>query len=42
MKKYRLKQQRQDEQRRMNQAYRELAYEGGYIDRAVKLVVFNI
>ena len=32
------KQQRQDEQRRMNQAYRELAYEGGYIDRAVKLV----
>ena len=22
----------------MNQAYRELAYEGGYIDRAVKLV----
>ena len=32
------KQQRQDEQRRMNQAYRELAYAGGYIDRAVKLV----
>ena len=32
------KQQLQDEQRRMNQAYRELAYEGGYIDRAVKLV----
>lgn len=32
------KQQRQDERRRMNQAYRELAYEGGYIDRAVKLV----
>ena len=29
---------KQDEQRRMNQAYRELAYEGGYIDRAVKLV----
>ena len=38
MKKYRLKQQRQDEQRRMNQAYRELAHAGGYIDRAVKLV----
>ena len=32
------KQQRQDEQRRMNQAYRELAHTGGYIDRAVKLV----
>ena len=32
------KQQRQDEHRRMNQAYRELAYAGGYIDRAVKLV----
>ncbi len=32
------KQQKQDEQRRMNQAYRELAYAGGYIDRAVKLV----
>ena len=32
------KQQRQDEQRRMNQAYRELAHAGGYIDRAVKLV----
>lgn len=32
------KKQRQDEQRRMNQAYRELAYVGGYIDRAVKLV----
>ena len=29
---------RQDEQRRMNQAYRELAHAGGYIDRAVKLV----
>ena len=29
---------RQDEQRRMNQAYRELAHVGGYIDRAVKLV----
>ena len=36
--KIKLKKQRQDEQRRMNQAYRELAYEGGYIDRAVKLV----
>ena len=36
--KAKLKQQRQDEQRRMNQAYRELAYVGGYIDRAVKLV----
>ena len=36
--KSKLKQQRQDEQRRINQAYRELAYEGGYIDRAVKLV----
>ena len=32
------KQLRQDEQRRMNQAYRELAHAGGYIDRAVKLV----
>ena len=32
------KQQRQDEQRRMNQAYIELAHAGGYIDRAVKLV----
>ena len=32
------KKQRQDEQRRMNQAYRELAHAGGYIDRAVKLV----
>ena len=32
------KQQRQDERRRMNQAYRELAHVGGYIDRAVKLV----
>ena len=29
---------KQDEQRRMNQAYRELAHAGGYIDRAVKLV----
>lgn len=38
MKKYRLKKQRQDERRRMNQAYRELAHVGGYIDRAVKLV----
>ena len=36
--KRKLKQQKQDEQRRMNQAYRELAYVGGYIDRAVKLV----
>lgn len=36
--KAKIKQQRQDEQRRMNQAYRELAYSGGYIDRAVKLV----
>ena len=36
--KAKLKQQRQDEQRRMNQAYRELAHAGGYIDRAVKLV----
>jgi len=36
--KSKLKQQRQDEQRRMNQAYRELAHAGGYIDRAVKLV----
>ena len=36
--KTKLKQQRQDEQRRMNQAYRELAHAGGYIDRAVKLV----
>ena len=36
--KTKLKQQKQDEQRRMNQAYRELAYAGGYIDRAVKLV----
>ena len=36
--KSKLKQQRQDEKRRMNQAYRELAYKGGYIDRAVKLV----
>ena len=32
------KKQLQEEQRRMNQAYRELAYAGGYIDRAVKLV----
>lgn len=36
--KAKLKQQKQDEQRRMNQAYRELAHAGGYIDRAVKLV----
>ena len=36
--KSKIKQQRQDEQRRMNQAYRELAHIGGYIDRAVKLV----
>ena len=36
--KAKLKQQRQSEQRRMNQAYRELAHAGGYIDRAVKLV----
>ena len=36
--KTKIKQQRQDEQRRMNQAYRELAHAGGYIDRAVKLV----
>ena len=36
--KAKIKQQRQDEQRRMNQAYRELAHAGGYIDRAVKLV----
>ncbi len=36
--KAKIKQQKQDEQRRMNQAYRELAYEGGYIDRAVRLV----
>lgn len=36
--KTKLKQQKQDEQRRTNQAYRELAYAGGYIDRAVKLV----
>lgn len=36
--KTKIKQQRQDEQRRINQAYRELAYVGGYIDRAVKLV----
>ena len=36
--KSKLKQQRQDQQRRMNQAYRELAHAGGYIDRAVKLV----
>ena len=36
--KTKLKQQRQDEQRRINQAYRELAHTGGYIDRAVKLV----
>ena len=28
--KTKIKQQRQDEQRRMNQAYRELAYVGGY------------
>ena len=37
MKRKQLK-QKQDEQRRMNQAYRDLAYVGGYIDRAVKLV----
>ena len=36
--KAKIKKQRQDEQRRMNQAYRELAHAGGYIDRAVKLV----
>ena len=36
--KTKIKQQRQDDQRRMNQAYRELAHAGGYIDRAVKLV----
>ncbi len=36
--KTKLKQQRQNEQRRMNQAYQELAHAGGYIDRAVKLV----
>ena len=36
--KSKIKKQRQDEQRRMNQAYRELAHAGGYIDRAVKLV----
>ena len=36
--KSKIKKQRQDERRRMNQAYRELAYVGGYIDRAVKLV----
>ena len=36
--KRKIKQQRQDEQRRTNQAYRELAHAGGYIDRAVKLV----
>ena len=36
--KTKIKQQKQDEQRRMNQAYRELAHAGGYIDRAVKLV----
>ena len=36
--KTKLKQQKQDEQRRINQAYRELAHVGGYIDRAVKLV----
>ena len=35
--KTKLKQQRQDEQRRINQAYRELAHVGGHIDRAVKL-----
>ena len=36
--KSKLKKQRQNEQRRINQAYRELANVGGYIDRAVKLV----
>ena len=36
--KAKLKKQKQDEQRRMNQAYQELAHAGGYIDRAVKLV----
>lgn len=36
--KSKIKQQKQDERRRINQAYRELAYVGGYIDRAVKLV----
>lgn len=36
--KTKIKQQKQDEQRRTNQAYKELAYVGGYIDRAVKLV----
>ena len=36
--KSKLKKQKQDEQRRINQAYQELAHVGGYIDRAVKLV----
>ena len=36
--KSKIQKQKQDEQRRMNQAYQELAHAGGYIDRAVKLV----
>lgn len=36
--KAKLKKQRQEEQRRINKAYQELAQAGGYIDRAVKLV----
>ena len=36
--KAKLKKQKQDERRRMNQAYRELAHAGGYTDRAIKLI----